>query len=154
MIAGAESKLGYKLPDSYIRLLRIKNGGSPKRQCLPTAGTNWSDNHLRISAICGIGGRWGIDSAELGSQRMIEQGFPAIGVFIGWTPTAGHDGVMLDYTHSGDEPCVVLADLESDELQELAPTFEMFIDRLVDCKPYDAETARAMEAFRRRTGGA
>ena len=104
MVAAAEKALGYTLPASYLRLLRVKNGGAPKRQCHPTAGTHWSDNHMRVVAIFGIGGRWGIDSPEFGTRRMIEQaGYPEIGVIIGWTPTAGHDAIMLDYSACGPQ---------------------------------------------------
>ena len=46
MVASAERALGYALPASYLQLLRVKNGGCPKRQCHPTGGTHWSDNHV------------------------------------------------------------------------------------------------------------
>ncbi len=48
MVAEAEAKLGYQLPQAFLELLRIKNGGSPRRQCHPTSGTSWSDNHVRM----------------------------------------------------------------------------------------------------------
>src|SRR5689334_19404071 len=80
LVAAAERLLGYTLPASYVRLLRVKNGGCPKRQCHPTAGAHWSDNHVRVVALFGVGGRWGIDSAEFGSQRLIEEaGYPRLG---------------------------------------------------------------------------
>ncbi|OZI12041.1 hypothetical protein CEW92_08755 [Bacillaceae bacterium SAS-127] len=37
MIDEAEQTLGYKLPNSYIELIKIKNGGSPVHTCYPTA---------------------------------------------------------------------------------------------------------------------
>jgi SMI1 / KNR4 family (SUKH-1) len=155
MIPAVEKLLGYKLPAAYIQLLRVKNGGAPKRQCYPTGGTHWTDNHIRVTAISGIGGRWGIDSEQLGSRHMIEQGgFPNIGIWVGWTPTAGHDGIFLDYRQCGadGEPCVTLFDAESSEEQALAPNFGAFLHGLVDCRPYDEETARGMEEFRRQSG--
>ena len=77
----------------------MKNGGAPRRQCFPTAGTHWSDNHVRVMQVFGIGGRWGIDSDELGSRKLIrDAGYPAIGIIIGWTPTAGHDAIFLEIT--------------------------------------------------------
>jgi hypothetical protein len=140
MVAAAEARLGYTLPKSYVELLRIKNGGVPKRQCYPTAGTTWSDNHLRVTRLCGIGGRWGIDSDDNGSQHTISQaGFPEVGIFIGWTPTAGHDGVLLDYSECGShgEPRVIFADPEEIDsgIQILAPDCETFLRSLVDCRP-------------------
>jgi hypothetical protein len=157
MVAAAEAALGYKLPAAYLQLLRVKNGGNPKRQCYPTDGTSWSDNHVRVTVICGIGGRWGIDSEQYGSRHMIEQaGFPDVGVFVGWTPTAGHDGIFLDYRASGParEPRVIYLDAEAGEEESLvlAPDFATFLLGLVDCRPYEEQRQRAMEDFRRRSG--
>src|SRR5262245_7657549 len=151
-IAEVETTLGYTLPQSYLRLLRVKNGGAPKRQCHPTAGKHWSDNHVRVTQIFGIGGRWGIDSKELGSRHLIEEaGYPEIGVIIGWTPTGGHDAIMLDYSDCGPqgEPRVIHIDAESGDTQVLAPNFETFLRGLVDCRPYEEARDRAMEEFRR-----
>jgi hypothetical protein len=156
MVASAEAALGYKLPAAYLELLRVKNGGAPKRQCHPTGGQSWSDNHVRVTVIAGIGGRWGIDSEELGSRHLIRQGgFPETGVFIGWTPTAGHDGIMLDYSGCGPggEPRVIHVDPEGGDMQVLAPDFAAFLRGLVDCRPYEEQERRAMEDFRRRQGG-
>lgn len=154
MVADVERSFGYVLPESYLRLLRVKNGGAPKRQCHPTGGTHWSDNHVRVMSVVGIGGRWGIDSQEFGTRRMIQQaGFPEIGIMVGWTPTAGHDAVMLDYSECGPrgEPRVILIDAESGESEVLAPTFEAFLLGLVDCRPYEEECERGMEEFRRQS---
>lgn len=155
MAADVERALGYRLPQSYLQLLRVKNGGAPKRQCHPTSGTSWSDNHVRVTSIFGIGGRWGIDSKEFGTRHMIEQaGFPEIGLIVGWTPTAGHDAIMLDYRECGPqgEPRVAHVDAESGDTEILAATFEAFLRGLVDCRPYEAQRERAMEEFRRRSG--
>lgn len=35
-IRNAEIQLGFKLPESFILLIRTKNGGSPKNTCFPT----------------------------------------------------------------------------------------------------------------------
>jgi hypothetical protein len=156
MIAAAERAVGYTLSQSYLRLLRAKNGGVPKRQCYPTGGTDWSDNHVRVTKICGIGGMWGIDSEDFGSRHMIEQaGFPEVGIYVGMTPTAGHDGVFLDYSECGPqgEPRVTFIDSESGDTHVLAADFETFLRGLVDCKPYDDERDKAMEEFRRQSQG-
>ena len=154
MVASAERVLGYRLPASYLQLLRVKNGGVPRRQCFPTEGTHWSDNHVRLVTLFGIGGRWGIDSEECGSRNAIEQaGLPEIGIAIGMTPTAGHDAVMLDYSVCGPqgEPRVVFADPEDDLTTVLTPDFETFLRALVDCRPYDEARDRELEEYRRRS---
>src|SRR5262245_16445597 len=152
MVADVERSLGYRLPQSYLRLLRAKNGGAPKRPCHPTGGTGWSDNHVRVTSIVAIGGRWGIDSEEFGTRHMIRTGgFPEIGIIVGWTPTAGHDAIMLDYSECGPrgEPRVVHVDAESGESEILAPNFEAFLRGLVDCRPYEEQRERALEEWRR-----
>jgi hypothetical protein len=154
LAAAAERLLGYTLPASYVRLLRVKNGGVPQRQCYPTAGTHWSDNHVRVVTLFGVGGQWGIDSAEFGSQRLIEQGgFPQLGIIIGWTPTAGHDAIMLDYSVCGPqgEPRISHVDAESGDCMVLAASFADFVAALVDCRPYEQERERELEEYRRRS---
>jgi len=154
MVAAAERTLGYALPAAYRNLLKMKNGGVPRRQCFPTAGTYWGDNHVRVVVIFGVGGMWGIDSEQFGSRKLIrEAGYPEIGIIVGMTPTAGHDGIFLDYSACGPrgEPRVTHVDSESGDSQILAPDFETFLSGLVDCRPYDQEQQRAMEEFRKRS---
>lgn len=155
LVQQAEAKLGYKLPDSYVNLLRKTNGGIPRRRCFPKAGTSNADNHIRIQVICGIGGLWGIDSDQFGSAHAIEQaGFPDVGIFIAWTVNAGHDGVMLDYREcdSHGEPRILFVDPEeeSNPTQIIAPNFEAFINGLVDCKPFDQAIAKEMQDWQKR----
>ena len=123
MIRSAESRLGNKLPDSYVRILRVRNGGTPLRCCFPTVEpTSWARDHIRISGIRGIGGEWGIDSDTLGSAYMIRQwGYPNVGIVVGECPSAGHDVVMLDYSDCGPrgEPRVIHVETESAEPQVL-----------------------------------
>lgn len=142
----AERLLGYKLPASYVELIRTKNGGSPVNGCFPTdEETSWAEDHVAISAICGLGGQWGIDSDDLGSRHMIEEwGYPDIGIVFGECPSAGHDAIMLDYSECGPEgePQVIHVDVEVGEDEEpvrtfLAPDFESFVRGLVHADVYD-----------------
>lgn len=139
-VRAAEANLGRKLPESYLRLVRTKNGGMPKRSCFPTPyRTSWARDHIAIRAILGIGGDSGIDSELLGSHNLIrEWGYPNVGVVICDTPSGGHDTVMLDYTVEGDEPAVVYVD-EDRVARPLAPSFEAFLSGLVDCDAFDLD---------------
>ncbi len=133
----AESKLGYRLPEAYLELLRERNGGTPIRCCFPMAvATSWAPDHVAIDAILGVGGEWGIDGADgLGSADMIaEWGYPDVGVVICHTPSGGHDAVMLDYSRCGrgGEPSVVYID-EDRSVKLMAPSFESFLLRLAPC---------------------
>ena len=50
-----ENELGYKLPQSYIALIKQCNGGEPVNTCFPTQiPTSWANNHITISGIMGI----------------------------------------------------------------------------------------------------
>src|SRR5689334_17350815 len=55
-VAAVESELGYKLPASYIELMRFQNGGIPLRTNHRTKErTRWSEDHIAITGIFSIG---------------------------------------------------------------------------------------------------
>ena len=135
MIANAEKELNYKLPESYIRVLSIKNGGKPRlNYCPTTQPTSWGKDNIQIEIIYGISGKHGIDS-ELGSKYIInEWGYPDIGIIIGLTPSGGPEAIMLDYSECGpqSEPKVIYVELETDDekpnIITLAPDFMSFLE--------------------------
>ena len=56
LIASVEEELGYKLPAAYIWLMKQHNGGIPVNTCYPCdEPTCWSDDHVAITGIFGIG---------------------------------------------------------------------------------------------------
>ena len=137
-IAVVEERLGYKLPASYIKLMRYQNGGFPQRKFFATTEpTSWAEDHVAIHGIFGIG-----DSktyslcGELGSQFMKDEwGYPEIGVYFGDCPSAGHDMICLDYRQCqpNGEPQVVHVDEELNyKITFLAGTFEEFVRGLCD----------------------
>jgi hypothetical protein len=143
MVRAAEEKLGYTLPQSYVRLIRVKNGGSLKRNCFPDRSA--AGEYYELSGIPGIGGEWGIDSETLGSRYLIrEWSYPDVGIVIGHTPSAGHDVFMLDYSVCGPkgEPRVIHVETEAREgirVTVLAPDFETFLRGLVDRGQFEDE---------------
>jgi hypothetical protein len=143
MITSIEKELGYKLPASYVALMKQQNGGIPKDTCFPTEeATSWAEDHIAITGILGIGREKSYSlCGELGSRFMIEEwGYPDIGVVICDCPSAGHDVVMLDYRACGPdgEPEVIHVDQEDDyEITFLAENFEEFIRGLVNEEEYD-----------------
>jgi len=135
MVRLAEKRLGHRLPTSYVDLLRVRNGGKPRRRCFRTPfKTSWAHDHIEIEAIRGVGGNWGIDNpGGLGSLAMITQwGYPAIGIVICEMPSAGHDAVMLDYSEDEAEPSVVYVD-EDRRPRLLAKSFAEFVGNLIAC---------------------
>ena len=141
-VRDAETALGYKLPESYLQLLRVRNGGFPRRCCFPTAvRTSWAEDHIQITTLFGVGFEQGIDG-EFESRYMIgEWGYPDVGIVIADTPSAGHDAVMLDYSECGPrgEPRVIHVETEGGDpvVLVLAPDFELFARGPVDCSRYD-----------------
>ncbi|CEP45648.1 SMI1 / KNR4 family [[Clostridium] sordellii] len=138
-----EQELGYKLPMSYIWLMRQHNGGIPINTCFPIkTPTSWAEDHIKITGIMGIGRDKPCSiCGELGSRFMIEEwGYPNIGIAICDCPSAGHDMIFLDYRKCGPqgEPQVVHIDQDDDyNITILANTFEEFIIGLVNDEVYD-----------------
>lgn len=155
LIASVEEELGYKLPASYITLMKQHNGGVPHNTCFPTnVPTSWADDHVAITGIMGIGRDKSYSlCGDLGSPFMIEEwGYPDIGVVICDCPSAGHDVIMLDYRHCGKdgEPEVIHVDQEADyEITYLAPDFETFICGLVHEELYDTSAEDREEDLRK-----
>lgn len=145
MVEAAEAALGFRLPVAYLKLLHERNGGVPIRRCFPTsARTSWSEDHIEISGILGIGPARGIDG-KLGSAYLIhEWGYPNIGIVICDTPSGGHDTVMLDYRKCGPEgePKVVYVD-EDRTVLPLAANFTEFANGLVDCAKFTVSRPRS-----------
>ena len=145
LIASVEEELGYKLPAAYIWLMKQHNGGIPVNTCYPCdEPTCWSDDHVAITGIFGIGREKSCSlCGELGSQFMIDEWeYPAIGVAICDCPSAGHDMIFLDYRACGPqgEPAVVHVDQENDyKITHLADSFEEFICGLEHESLYDPD---------------
>ena len=152
LIVSVEEELGYKLPAAYIWLMKQHNGGIPVNTCYPCdEPTCWSDDHVAITGIFGIGREKSCSlCGELGSQFMIDEWeYPAIGVAICDCPSAGHDMIFLDYRACGPqgEPAVVHVDQENDyKITHLADSFEEFIRGLEHESLYDPdEDAEGLE---------
>lgn len=157
LINSIEQELGYKLPASYIELMKMHNGGTPKNCCFPTTEmTSWAEDHCAITGIMGIGRTKTYSiCGSLGSQfRINEWGYPNNGIYICNCPSAGHDMIMLDYSKCGKngEPEVVHVDQEWDYKKTfLAKDFETFIRGLVNSDVYDTseqDLTDTLETFR------
>jgi len=133
MIDHAESKLGYKLPASFLELLKTQNGGIPKNTCHGTQiPTSWAKDHVALHGIHGLDDEKPYSlCGRISSRFMIEEwGYPDIGIYFGDCPSAGHDMICLDYSKCGNsgEPHVVHVDQELDYVTTfVAENFEQFI---------------------------
>ena len=51
-IKAVENELGYKLPNSYIELMKLHNGGRVLKNCYPLSQrTSWADDHIQVEGI-------------------------------------------------------------------------------------------------------
>lgn len=121
----AEEKLKVKLPKSYINLLKEQNGGYIKFDSFPSnVPTSWGDSHIIIDHILGIGEENGI----LENEYLIQEWeMPENIVLISGD---GHSWIAFDYRNKKEEPSVIYIDTDSDQIIELAPNFEIFLNGL------------------------
>ncbi|WP_144290366.1 SMI1/KNR4 family protein [Chitinilyticum litopenaei] len=133
-VKAAEMELGLKFPAAYLELLYIKNGGSTRYDCFAVdRPTSWARDHISITGIRGIGGKYGIDAT---SELKINSdwGYPTLGFVFAETPAAGHTVVMFDYSKCGPsgEPQVAWVDVygEQPEVIILASSFSQFVSGL------------------------
>lgn len=145
IIAAVEREVGYKLPASYVELMRFQNGGTPRRTNHRTKEqTSWSHDHIAITGIYSIGREKPCSlCGGFGSQFWVDEwGYPPIGVCFADCPSAGHDMVCLDYRQCGPngEPQVVHIDQEWDyKIVFVAETFEAFIRGLEDDSAFEVD---------------
>lgn len=138
MILNAERELGYKLPASYIWLMKQRNGGYLKRDTF-MLGYELSvvGDRMTIPQIYGIreGNSFGAINGMFGTKLMIDDwGYPDIGVVFGVGIFGEHEAFFLDYRECGPqgEPKVSHVDQECDyRITVIAENFESFIRSLV-----------------------
>jgi hypothetical protein len=133
MIEQIQARLGYRLPGSYIAVMRRHNGGIPKARCHPApTPTTWANDHVAVHGMFGIGDALGHSlCGAAGSGFWIDEwGYPPLGVYFADCPSAGHDMIALDFRNCGPqgEPHVVHVDQERDyAVTVLATTFAQFV---------------------------
>ncbi len=143
-LAAVESRLGVRLPRTYVAMARTHNGGLLARTVFRTTSpTTWAPDHIAVTGIFAIGetAPYSLCGAFGHEHWLREWGYPSIGVYFADTPSAGHDLVALDYRGCGPdgEPSVVHVDQELGyAVTHLAPTFEAFLTGLVGELGYDS----------------
>ncbi|GGU43026.1 hypothetical protein GCM10010289_74800 [Streptomyces violascens] len=132
-VRDAEFRLSVSLPASLLCLLRLQNGGrvADRWNAFPTCvPTSWSDDHVPLDELMGIGGRERMTSV-LDTPELIEEwGLPSPIVLLSGD---GHCWIALDYRVCGrlGEPSVTWFDTDADTELALAPDFASFVERLV-----------------------
>jgi len=133
-IAGVEATLGVKLPEDYLTLIKLQNGGYFKwfNHC---EGADWDASELW--GIRAVGDR---DWEEL-KDHMAEESIDTPRDIDGLYPFAGngHVHICFDYRNikNGAEPSVAFIDIECfDTDATVARTFREYIEKLDHQSPY------------------
>lgn len=131
MIIDAEKKLGVKLPETFISLLKCQNGGYTKGFAFPMkTKTTWADNHIPVSELFGIVLDEKSDSGHnimQSSYMTTEWGLPEKQVLL---TGDGHWFITLDYRKS-QTPTIRWIDCECGEDIFVANSFDEFYEGLV-----------------------
>lgn len=130
MIKKTEKKLGFKLPESYIYLMKKHNGGLLQKNYLSFKNT---DGYSDLNVIYGIGDNYYSINYENKNKAYYEENLISI-----CSSNSGHAKIYLDYNECGPqgEPRVIAIDNEMNidginaEPIFLAKNFEDFISRL------------------------
>ena len=138
LITSIESELGYKLPQSYITLMKLHNGGIPYATCfpLPAEPEEADADYIEITGFLSIGRKKMNSLCGAAGNKLFKDAwhYPDYGVYICDCPSAGFDLILLDYRACGadGEPSVAYVNMEDNEVITLAPDFAAFVQGLVD----------------------
>ncbi|OOC64043.1 SMI1/KNR4 family protein [Paenibacillus ihbetae] len=135
LVESIEEELVFKLPAAYIQMMKVHNGGIPRRRYFPVTSGDATEGRIEIAGVLGIGREKRLSlCGEAGSRHMIEsRGYPEIGVVLCVCPSEA-EAVMLDYRAAGNdgEPEIVHVDQRHpDKITRLAPNFQAFVQGLV-----------------------
>lgn len=118
-----EKAIGWKLPKSYIELLKLQNGGM----------INYNEfEESWLSVIYGISSNYN-GLADMYDNWINEWKYPNIGIPFGETQSAGHDMYFMDFgtVDKNGEPHIVLIDNESDnDVTVVANNFDEFLTKI------------------------
>ena len=135
-IRDVQEKLGFRLPDAYVELMKMHNGGLLNRCWYPVKedAKTYSD-YIQVTGILGIGsevpyslcGRFGSEFLLEGHETLKGAG---IALMNSISPTRAM--LMLDYRKCGvnGEPEILYVNLETKEERVVARDFEAFIRNL------------------------
>lgn len=139
MIELAEKKLNVKLPQSYIELLKVMNGGYTNGFIFPMIErTSWAENHIPLDTLNGIVIDESIETALnllYTDYTTPEWGYPDKQIILAGD---GHCWVTLDYRNNSN-PSLRWIDIEMNEDIHIANNFDEFLEGLVLADLYTSE---------------
>jgi hypothetical protein len=142
MVAEAQRILGVTLPEAFIALLRVQNGGYTRCFVFPTSRrTTWAEDHVPLDELYGIDPKDDLTRSHniLHTAYMTEEwGLPPKQVLLAGD---GHWWITLDY-RKGSIPSVAWIDVEVGQDVQLAPSFEEFMAGLLPKDAVDGKTGK------------
>ncbi|MFE1547886.1 SMI1/KNR4 family protein [Streptomyces sp. NPDC058718] len=141
VVQEAEGQLGVRLPASLLEILWVQNGGSVAElwNAFPTdVPTSWSENHVPLDDMMGIGRHEGQSSLQDSGYLVEEWGLPSPLVLLSGD---GHCWIALDYRSGGEsgEPSVTWFDVDAGTELPLAADFQTFVERLTAAASLDLD---------------
>ena len=141
VVREAECRLGVHLPASLLEILRVRNGGAVAERwnAFPTGvPTSWSENHVPLDDMMGIGPHDGQLSLLDTAYLVEEWGLPSPLALLSGD---GHCWIALDYRGCGKsgEPSVTWFDVDDGTELPLASDFQAFVERLVAATSLDSD---------------
>lgn len=107
--------------------MKEQNGGYINYDSFPTNfPTSWADDHINVDYIRGIGGE---ESIQVSEYLIDEWGLPKKVVLISGD---GHTWIAFDYRYTDENPPIILIDHDGEEIIEIAPDFESFLNGLTN----------------------
>ncbi|MFI6423382.1 SMI1/KNR4 family protein [Streptomyces sp. NPDC050842] len=143
VVRDTERQLGVRLPASLLEILQVRNGGlvAESWNAFPTdVPTSWSENHVPLDDMMGIGRHDGRLSL-LDTPYLVEEwGLPSPLVLLSGD---GHCWIALDYRACGarGEPSVTWFDVDINTELPLATDFQMFVEHLTAAASFDLDDA-------------
>ncbi|MFJ4366657.1 SMI1/KNR4 family protein [Streptomyces chartreusis] len=143
VVQDAERQLGVRLPTSLLEILRVQNGGVVAElwNAFPTdVPTSWSENHVPLDEMMGIGRHDG-QLSLLDSAYLVEEWeLPSALVLLSGD---GHCWIALDYRacRQQGEPSVTWFDVDDGTELALAADFQRFVERLTAAASLDRDDA-------------
>ena len=137
LIASVETELGYRLPETYLALMKQHNGGIPYATCYPLPNPQEGEQeYVEITGFLSIGRKKPNSLCGTAGNKLFKEGwhYPDYGVYICDCPSAGFDLILLDYRQCGPDgdPSVAYVDMEKRQVTTLAPDFATFLQGLVE----------------------
>ena len=133
MIRSVQEELGFKLPDTFVELMKMHNGGMVNRCWYPIRypAETYAD-YIQITHLLGIGREADYSlCGRFGSKFLLDgkEGVEKAGIAFANCISPTRAILILDYRTAGadGEPCVTYVNSSSGEETVIASNFEIFV---------------------------